>query len=75
MSTVLNDPTALAASIQRITEEVSTPDKTFDLDQGIRSPEDLNRILLQESVRIDREALAAAVTSYQQPQMLIGQER
>jgi hypothetical protein len=46
MSTVLNNPTALAASIQRITEETSNPDKTFDLDQDICSPEDLHRVLL-----------------------------
>jgi hypothetical protein len=61
MSTVLNDPTALAASIQRITEEVPTPGKTVDVDQAIRSPEDLHRILLQEPLRIDREALVAAM--------------
>jgi hypothetical protein len=61
MSTVLNDPSALAASIQRITEEVPTPGKTADLDKGIHSPEDLHRVLLQEPVRIDREALVAAM--------------
>jgi hypothetical protein len=61
MSTVLNDPSALAASIRRVTEEVPSPGKIADVDQGIHSPEDLHRILLQEPVRIDREALVATM--------------
>lgn len=60
MSTILNDPAAREASIRRICTETVTPDPALDLNHGVRSPEDLHRILLQEPVRIDREALAIA---------------
>ena len=60
MSTILNDPAAREASIRRICEETVTPDRALDLNHGVRTPEDLHRILLQEPVRIDREALAIA---------------
>jgi len=59
MSKVLNDPTALEDSIQRMCK-VEAPDSHLDLNHGVRSPADLHRILLDKPVRIDREGLAQA---------------
>jgi hypothetical protein len=62
MSRILDDPKAKQDSVLRMCE-ARPAEPQFELNHGVRGPEELHRIILAAPFRIDRQELAEAALS------------